>query len=546
MPFLADASVPISNKDILSWIFDEPLFDQDKPVYINASNPSESISGNQARKIIRQLASGFHAAGIRPGDCVCLHGFNSIHYSMLFLGIVAVGGCFAGTNPAYTQFELTHHFKTSRARFLIVEPELLSNVLPAAKDCNIPRSNIMMFDTQNEAIPEGFVSWTSLLTHGERDWVRFDDEQTSRNTTAARLYSSGTTGLPKAASLSHYNFVSQHTLVYEYNPAPYEPSRLLYLPLFHAAMVPNAHVTPLRAGHLTYVLRRFELQPVCEAISKYRTTEMVLVPPVAMAMLKFPGIRNYDMSCIKSIACGAGPLDKEHQNALLNIVGPEATFTQVWGMTETSCIATKFYYPERDDTGSVGRPMPNLDLKLIDDDGKDITAYDTPGELCIRGPTIIKSYFDNPKATTESFDDEGYFKTGDVMYCNSQTKKWYIIDRKKELIKVRGFQVAPAEIEGVLLAHPHIQDAAVIGVQKKNEPEVEMPRAYVARKSTPEGKKLTEAEVKSYCDERLAKYKALTGGVRFVEVVPRNATGKALKRVLREMVKAEEGNEAKL
>ncbi|KIW11613.1 hypothetical protein PV08_10915 [Exophiala spinifera] len=546
MPFLAEKSAPISNKDILSWMFDEPLFDQNKPVYIDALDPANSISGNQARKIIRQLAAGLHAAGIRPGDCVCLHGFNSIHYSMLFLGIVAVGGCFAGTNPAYTQFELTHHFKTSQAKFLIVEPELLANVVPAAKECDIPRSSIMMFDTQNEAIPPGFVSWRSLLAHGERDWVRFDDERTSRTTTAARLFSSGTTGLPKAAALSHYNLVSQHTLVYEYNPSSYEPSRLLYLPLFHAAMVPSAHVSPLRAGHVSYVLRRFELQPVCEALAKYRITEMTLVPPVAMAMLKFPGIRDYDLTGVKAIFCGAGPLDKEHQNALLLIVGGDTSFTQVWGMTETSCVATKFYYPEKDDTGSVGRPIPNLDIKLIDDDGKDITAYDTPGELCIRGPTIITSYFDNPTATADSFDDEGYFKTGDVMYCKAGTKKWYIIDRKKELIKVRGFQVAPAEIEGVLLAHPHLQDAAVIGIQKMDEPEVEMPRAYVARKPTPEGKKLTEAEVRSYCDEKLAKYKSLTGGVRFVDAVPRNATGKALKRIMREMAKAEAGNEAKL
>jgi acyl-CoA synthetase (AMP-forming)/AMP-acid ligase II len=184
--------------------------------------------------------------------------------------------------------------------------------------------------------------------------------------------------------------------------------------------------------------------------------------------------------------------------------------------------------------------------RLIDDNDKDITAYNVPGELCIRGPTIITSYFGNETATKDSFDDEGYFKTGDVMYCDSKTKKWYIIDRKKELIKVRGFQVAPAEVEGVLLSHPHIQDAAVIGIQKKDEPEVEMPRAYVARKPTADAKNLTEDEVKSYCKERLAKYKELSGGVRFIDAVPRNATGKPLKRILREMVKAESGREAKL
>ncbi|KAK5198122.1 hypothetical protein LTS13_000999 [Exophiala xenobiotica] len=546
MPFLAQESVPIPNKDILSWMFDEPRFDQDKPVYIDAIDPSKSISGNEARKIIRQLAAGFHAIGITPGDCVCLHGFNSIHYPMLFLGIIAAGGVFAGTNPAYTQYELTHHFKTSYARFVIAEPELLPAVLAAAKESDLATSNILIFDTQGEEIPSGYVSWKSLFNHGERDWARFDDEQTSRKTTAARLYSSGTTGLPKAAAISHYNLIAQHTMVHEVSPPPYEPRRCLYLPLFHAAMVPTAHITPLRAGHATYILRRFELQPVCASIPKYQLTELVLVPPVAVAMLKYPALHEYNLSTLKVIMCGAGPLDKEHQNALQKIIGPGAAFTQVWGMTETSCVASKLYYPERDDTGSVGRMMPNLDVKLIDDNDKDITAYNVPGELCIRGPTIITSYFGNETATKDSFDDEGYFKTGDVMYCDSKTKKWYIIDRKKELIKVRGFQVAPAEVEGVLLSHPHIQDAAVIGIQKKDEPEVEMPRAYVARKPTADAKNLTEDEVKSYCKERLAKYKELSGGVRFIDAVPRNATGKPLKRILREMVKAESGREAKL
>ena len=128
-------------------------------------------------------------------------------------------------------------------------------------------------------------------------------------------------------------------------------------------MVPTAHITPLRAGHATYILRRFELQPVCASVPKYQLTELVLVPPVAVAMLKYPAIHEYNLRTLRVIMCGAGPLDKEHQNALQKIIGPGAAFTQVWGMTETSCVASKFYYPERDDTGSVGRMMPNLDVK---------------------------------------------------------------------------------------------------------------------------------------------------------------------------------------
>lgn len=155
--------------------------------------------------------------------------------------------------------------------------------------------------------------------------------------------------------------------------------------------------------------------------------------------------------------------------------------------------------------------------------------------MCLRGPTIISRYFNNLSATADSFDTEGYYKTGDVMYCSSQGRKWYVVDRRKELIKVRGFQIAPAEIEGVLLTHPGVSDAAVIGVQSSTEPDVEQPRAYIVRSP---GGTLTEQDVLRHCKERLAKYKELTGGVFFLTALPRNATGKLLKRELRSTVEA--------
>lgn len=141
---------------------------------------------------------------------------------MLFLGIVAAGGVFAGTNPSYTPTELVHHIKTSGTQFLITEPEMLDSVLAATEECKIPSTSIWIFDVQNQPLPGGFRSWRELMNHGEQDWVRFDDLNTSRETTAARLYSSGTTGLPKAAMLSHYNFVAQHASVFEYNERDYE------------------------------------------------------------------------------------------------------------------------------------------------------------------------------------------------------------------------------------------------------------------------------------------------------------------------------------
>lgn len=174
--------------------------------------------------------------------------------------------------------------------------------------------------------------------------------------------------------------------------------------------------------------------------------------------------------------------------------------------------------------------------RIIDDNGNNITANDTPGEICVRGPIVIRGYFENPKANAESFDSEGFFKTGDIVYRDGKSLKWYIIDRKKELIKVRGFQVAPPEIETVLLGHPLIIDAGVIGVVIDGN---ECPRAYVVRRPGEEGNALDELEVKNWCGSRLAKYKELTGGVVFVESIPKNASGKILKRTLREMAKEE-------
>ncbi|KAI9731739.1 MAG: hypothetical protein M1834_004528 [Cirrosporium novae-zelandiae] len=538
MVFLAQKHVSIPTKDLVSWMFDNAgmRYDWDKPIYIDAKNPTRSISAKQARSIIRKLVAGFRAAGLERGDCVCLHGFNDVNYPMVVLGVIAAGGVFTGTNPAYTQHELIHNIKIAKVKYLISEPEIFEPLLAAGKECHIPTENIWVFDNSGQQLPKGFCSWTTLMQHGEQDWVCFDDEEMSKNTTAARLFSSGTTGLPKAAMLSHHNLIAEHTLVVEIVPCPHERSRILCMPMFHAAIFPSAHTACLREGATGYVLRRFELEYFLASIEKYRISDLGIVPPIVIATIMSPITNKYSLRSVRAATCGAAPLGKEPQGRFEALLADGAPFTQVWGMTETSCIATRIAYPERDSTGSVGRFLPNLDAKLIDDDGKDITGYDVQGEICLRGPTVTNGYFENPKANTDSFDSEGFFKTGDIGFCDGKSKLWYIIDRKKELIKVRGFQVAPPEIEAILLSHPHIVDAAVIGVQFDRH-ETEFPRAYVVRRPSPEGAKLTEEEVINYTRSRLASFKRLTGGVRFMEAIPKNASGKILKRILREEAK---------
>ncbi|KAH7399658.1 4-coumarate-CoA ligase-like protein [Pyrenochaeta sp. MPI-SDFR-AT-0127] len=550
MPFLAEEHIAIPNKDLLSWMFDEQKYDQDAPIYVDAADPERNISSRQARSITKRLCAGFKSIGLKTGDCVCLLSFNDIYYSMAFVGILSFGGIFAGVNPSHTPYELTHAFKTAEVKALIVEQELLPNALKAAVQANIPLSNIFVFDHHTSiAVPwfdreswsvgqeHRLKSWRFLMNQGEDDWERWDDEERSKETTAARLFSSGTTGMPKAVEMTHYNFIAQHTMVLEYKPRDYEVVRLLCTPMFHVSNVPRAHTSPLRGGMKTYVMRRFELESWMRNIERFQITEANMVPPMVIQVINSPLTKKYSLASIRNSWVGAAPLAAEPQARYKALLRADTPFNQVWGMSETSCIATMIHYPEHDPTGSVGRFLPNLDAKLVDDDGKDITDYDVTGELCARGPLIVKGYFNNPEANRLAWDEDGYFHTGDIAVRKRENGLWYIVDRKKELIKVRGFQVAPAELEGVLLSHPEINDAAVIGIPAGEEGS-ELPRGYIVLKK---GSSLSEADVQAYIKQTLAGYKQLVGGVKFMDAIPKNASGKILKKDLKEFAKKEMG-----
>ena len=184
------------NKDILSWYFDNPKFDQDQPLYIDALDTSKFYTANQSRKAIRQLAAGFRKLGLKNGDCVCVYSFNSLDYPVLVNGILGFGGVYTGCNPSYTKFELVHHLKSSKAAVVVVEPELFETALKACEEVGVPKERVLLFAERDakEVAESGVKSWRELFEYGEIDWPKFDDEATSKNTTAALLYSSGTTG----------------------------------------------------------------------------------------------------------------------------------------------------------------------------------------------------------------------------------------------------------------------------------------------------------------------------------------------------------------
>ncbi|EME78745.1 uncharacterized protein MYCFIDRAFT_205158 [Pseudocercospora fijiensis CIRAD86] len=516
-------SCTIPTKDILSYYFDDPQYDLDNPLYIDAEEPERYYTGRQCKKAIRQLAAGFKAIGLVEGDCVCVHSFNNLDYPVLVNGIAGFGGVYTGSNPAYQPFELAHHFRAAKVQAVIAEPDLLLHVAAAAKQTGIPTERIFVFDKRGQ---KAYQSWERLFNHGESDWPRFDDLETAKNTTLARLFSSGTTGLPKAAVLSHH---AQHRLFCEWNPTPWQSKRLAILP-------------PCEE---TFVAKRFDLETYLRLVERHQITEGAFVPPMVTAIINSPLSKKYSLKSIRLAHGGAAPLDAWQQARPKELLHPDCPFTQVWGMTETCCTASMTPWPHDEPTGSVGQLLPNMDAKLVDDDGNDITAFDVRGELCVRGPIVIQGYFENPQANARDWDTDGYFHTGDIAYRDGKTTRWYIVDRKKELIKVRGFQVAPAELEAVLYEHPKISDVGIIGIPVEGV-DGELPRAYVVLKAGCED--LTKEDVKACVAERLAKHKRLDGGVVFLQELPKTASGKKLERTLREWAANEvtDGSRAKL
>ncbi|KAL9589906.1 MAG: hypothetical protein Q9203_001292 [Teloschistes exilis] len=457
------------------------------------------------------------------------------------LAIIGAGGRFTGSNPSYTSFELNHHVRVSRAKFLIAEPPMLATTLQSAHDCQIPETRVFAFDSKHQVPITGQRSWTTLLDHGEADWVTFDDPEQAKITIASFSFTSGTTsGFPKAAMIPHSYAISQLRAIQTQKP-PYGVSRLICLPAFHAFAVPLLTGCAIREQQTAYVMQRFDLETYLRSIRQFKITEIPMVPTMLIAVLTSSLTDKEHLQSLRSVYVAGSPLRSSTQVDFQALLHPDARVTQVWGMTETGWT-TMFQWPETDNTGSVGRLMPGMSSRLVDEDGNILTEDNQEGELLIKGPSIMTGYFNDDVATAATIDEEGWLRTGDIAY--SIQGKWYIVDRKKDIIKVHGWQVAPAELEAVLLTHPQVVSAAIIGIPLKDGTG-EVPQAFVVLKRKPldgtyashgelEEHTTTEEELKKYLASRLAKYKALNG-VTFVDDIPRTPSGKLQKFKLKEM-----------
>ncbi|KAF9910087.1 putative fatty-acid--CoA ligase FadD10, partial [Lobosporangium transversale] len=353
--------------------------------------------------------------------------------------------------------------------------------------------------------------------------------QAAIETTALICYSSGTTGKSKGVELTHYNLISnvmQITAMDSNNM--HENVALAVLPMYHVYGNQLHLIYGVYNGIKTVVLQKFNPVDFLKVIQEYKIVSLSLVPPQILMLVKAPIVDQYDLSSLRFITSGAAPCSRELSMALLKKF-PKIQFRQGYGMSELSPVSHIGFY-HKIVHGSIGRILPNQEIRLVDPEtGKDVGVGER-GEIWVRGPNVMKGYRNNIKATKDTIDSEGWLHTGDIATVDMDGN-FFIVDRLKELIKYKGFQVAPAELEALLLDHPLIIDAAVVGIENK-EQATEVPLAFVV-KAPGEGQALTEKDIQDYVASNVAAHKKLRGGVRFIEVIPKSAAGKILRRELR-------------
>lgn len=514
------------------WLLDNSEGRPADPCFIDGHS-GETYTYGQVASLIRRTASALHLYhGLRKGDVLAIYSPNHIQYPVLYHAVAILGGTVCTINPAYTAHEVEYHLKDSGARYLATLPELADAVWATAQQLRL--RNVFTFSSTHpcphrEAIP---VSSLFELGNDALPHVSIDP----MNDVVCLPYSSGTTGLPKGVCLTHFNLISNFLQMADIDPPDDDGHKvhLGLLPFFHSygMLVMNA---ALLGPHPLVVIQKFELKEFLGILEKYRVTHASLVPPIVIALAKHPLVNQYNLS-LKRVGCGAAALGDGVAKIVEKKFG--CVLRQGYGMTELSPVATMSSLRKPIILEASGQLLPNTEAKVVEigsDDDSDASGGRRrllgpmeQGELYIRGPQVMAGYHNNPAATRATIDADGWLRTGDIAYYD-RDGYFYIVDRLKELIKTKGFQVAPAELEAVLLTHPKVADAAV--VPSPDERAGEVPKAFVVAK--PNAGPLTEQEVMEFVAGKVAHFKRLHF-VEFVAAIPKTSSGKILRRDLKE------------
>ena len=470
---------------------------------------------------VDRVAAGLAARGFGRGDVFGILAPNLPEFPVAFHGVLRAGGTATTMNPLSSADELAHQLTDARARFLLTVPQLLPVAREAADRAGV--EEVFVF---GEA--EGATPFSALMGDGPPPDLAGLDPAVDL---AALPYSSGTTGLPKGVMLTHRNLVANLLQFQAGDDGSPDDVLIAVLPFFHIYGMTLLVNAALRTGQTVVTMPRFDFEPFLQLLQDHRVNKAFLVPPILVALAKHPLVDRFDLSALKRIVSGAAPLGTELGAAVAARLGCEVK--QGYGMTETSPV-THFVAADRagwTKFGSVGRVVPGVEARLVDPEtGREIPDGER-GELCVRGPNVMAGYFNNDEATRRTIDEDGWLHTGDVAVVDAEGD-FEIVDRVKELIKYKGYQVPPAELEALLLTHDAIADAAVIPVPDEDAGEI--PKAYVVRKPDHD---LSEQDVMDFVASRVAAYKKVRL-VAFTDAIPKSASGKILRRLLVEQDRA--------
>jgi 4-coumarate--CoA ligase len=487
---------------------------QSDPVIIDGPS-GQSLSAGEVMDRIKRLAGGLTERGVLPGGTVAILAPNMPDYPVVFHGVAWGGGTVTTINPTYTAPEIHHQLVDAGAVMLVTIPAFAEVARAAVAGTGVRDLVIIGSET---CLSLEDVMGAPLLAQAPVDLKR---------DVVVLPYSSGTTGRPKGVMLTHRNLVAnvmQSAAVSEITP---DDVAVAFLPFFHIYGMTVLMNLFLQQRAKIVTMPRFDLELFLRLIEEHRATRLYIVPPVALALAKHPLVEQFDVSSVVEVFSGAAPLGPETEKAVGARLG--ARSVQGYGMTEMSPIS-HMTVAGHVRHGSSGQAVPSTECRIVDP----VTLQDMPpgeeGELWVRGPQVMLGYLNNPDATAETLTLDGWLRTGDLAVIDADGFM-FIRDRLKELIKFKGFQVAPAEVEAALCAHPGVADAAVVG--RPDEEAGEVPVAFVVRAP---GADVGEAELQAHCEGCLAHYKH-PGEYRFVDSVPKSASGKILRRELRDAMK---------
>ncbi|HWU65347.1 MAG TPA: AMP-binding protein [Ensifer sp.] len=497
--------------------------DLDRPALIDGSRGT-STTYRELVADIERIAGGLVARGLVQGTVVGLLSPNTPSFAAVFHGILRAGGTATTINTLYTPDDIAKQLSSCDAQFLFTVTSLLPQARAAARKVGIGDDHLVLIDGDDNCL---------TLKELMDDRAELPDAGLDPAAHVAVLpFSSGTTGLPKGVILTHRNLVANVAQVEQRFGMTRDDAVLALLPFFHIYGLTVLVNVALKLRARLVTMPKFDVVEFFQIVQQHKLTYLPIAPPIAVVLAKHPAVERHDLSSVRTVLSGAAALNEETGQAVAKRLG--ARVLQGYGMSEMSPVSHVIPFDRPDiSLSSIGLPVANTVNKLVEPQtGREIEipvkGMSVPGELWVKGPNVMVGYLDDPDATSATIDADGFLHTGDMAKVDCLGAV-YIVDRLKELIKYKGYQVPPAELEALLLSHPMIADAAVIGVSDEESGE-EVPKAYVVLQA---GAEMTETDVMAFIAERVAAHKKIRA-VAFIGAIPKSPSGKILRKDLRE------------